>query len=118
MNDELLSKVLILDDDHEHAERIKAFCDENRLAALRIRKGKLSSVLQSNIDLGAILYAENYGGSREENARIAAEIHAERPELPIILRRDTTAGLDGVEPSLQQACCAAYTSDDLDVLKK
>jgi hypothetical protein len=76
------------------------------------------TVLRSNIDLGAILYSESYGDSSEENAEIALRIHTLRPELPIILRRETLPTLDGIDESLRRVYCAAYTTHDLPGLSK
>jgi hypothetical protein len=75
-------------------------------------------VLRSNIDLGAIMYADDYGASAEENAEIALRIHTVRPELPIILRRETVATLDDVNESLRRVFCAAYTASDMSSLSK
>lgn len=118
MTEKLLSKVLILDDRQEYVDGLRAFCEANNLVGLKVRKNRLMSVLRSNIDLGAIFYAESYGATPEESAEIAVRIHAIRPELPIILRRDTDASLDGANESLRHACCAAYTAADLTLLKK
>ena len=118
MTEKLVSKVLVLDNSPAHSERIKQFCDEHNLVALKVRKNRLMSVLRSNIDLGAILYADNYGASPEENAEIALRIHTIRPELPIILRRETGASLDGIGDSLRHVFCAAYNADHMDRLKE
>lgn len=118
MLEKLVSKVLVLDNSAVHSATIKQFCDENNLIALKVRKNRLMSVLRSNIDLGAILYADNYGASLEENAEIALRIHTIRPELPIILRRELAPTLDGINESLHNVFCAAYTTDDLNALKQ
>jgi len=118
VNDKLVSKILVLDDSAEHASRIKAFCDDNNLVALKVRKGAVMSVLRTNIDLGGILYSEDYGGSQEESARIALEIHGARPELPIILRRDALANLAGLSEGGADLYCAAYVASDMDALRK
>ena len=116
--DQPVSKVLVLDDSASHSNAIKSFCDENNLVGLKVRKNRLMSVLRSNIDLGAILYSDNYGGSPEENAEIAMKIHTVRPELPIILRWDSGATMDDVPEGLRRMFCAAYTTDDMSVLRK
>ena len=118
MNDKPVSKLLVLDDSPMHAWRIKQFCDANNLVALKVRKGAVMSVLRTNIDLGGILYSESYGGSPQENARIAAEIHRARPELPIIVRRETQPDLSGLAAGAQQVFCAAYVASDMDSLRK
>jgi hypothetical protein len=118
MAENLVSKVLVLDDSLEHAHAIKEFCDNNNLIALKVRKNRLMFVLQSNIDLGAILYSENYGGSIKENTEIALKIHAFRPELPIIVRRDKEVTLDSLPDIIRPAFCAAYIADDMSTLRK
>ncbi len=118
MTENLISKVLVLEDSHEHAQVIKQFCDENNLVALKVQKDRIMPVLQSNIDLGAILYSESYGDSPEENAEIAAQIHAIRPELPIIIRREKIATLDDFPEKVRNSFCAAYVASDMGGLRK
>lgn len=108
MKDKLVSKVLVLDDSPAHAEAIKQACDANNLVGLKVRKNRLTSVLRSNIDLGAILFSETYGSNAEENAEIAHRIHTLRPELPIVLRRDGAATMEGVPESVRRVFCGAY----------
>jgi hypothetical protein len=117
VKDKPVSKVLVLDDNPHHAQRIKYFCDENHLIPLKVRQGSVMSVLRTNIDLGAILYSEDYGGSPEAAGRIASEIHFARPELPIIIRREKQPTLAGLPDSLQHTCCAAYVTSDLTALR-
>lgn len=118
MNDKPVSKVLVLDNSPAHAHLIKQFCAANNLVALKVRRGAVMSVLRTNIDLGGILYCESYGESPQETARIALEIHAARPELPIIIRRETQATLEGLPPGAQRVFCAAYVASDMDTLRK
>jgi hypothetical protein len=118
MNDEPVSKLLVLDDSASHARRIKQFCDENHLVPLKVRKGSVMTVLRTNIDLGGILYSDSYGDSAEDTARIALEIHAARPELPIIIRRERQATLAGLPDDSQHVYCAAYVASDMSALRK
>lgn len=118
MNEKPVSKLLVLEDSEAHAQRIKQFCDANDLVALKVRSGAVMSVLRTNIDLGGILFSETYGGSLEEGARIAAEIHRARPELPIIVRREKQATLAGLPDGAQQAFCAAFVTSDMNALRK
>lgn len=117
MTEKLVSKVLVLDDSQEHAQAIKEFCDENNLVALKVRKQGLMAVLQSNIDLGAILYSESYGDTSRESAEIAMNIHAVRPELPIIIRRVQQATLDDLPEKLRRVFCTAYVASDMEGLR-
>jgi CheY-specific phosphatase CheX len=118
MNEQPMSKVLVLDNSPEHAPLIKSFCDQNNLYALKVRKDCITSVLRTNIDLGGILYSETYGDSLEETTRIALDIHAARPELPIIVRRGERATLAGLPERAQRVFCAAYVSSDMSALRQ
>jgi hypothetical protein len=113
-----VSKVLVLDDCPAHKEALKRFCDENNLVGVKVGKNRLQSVLRSNIDLGAVLFAESYGGSPEASAEIAIRINAVRPELPIIMRRDNYLGMDGLPESLRRVVCAAYVAHDMAPLRQ
>ena len=113
-----VSKVLVLDDSPAHANAIKRFCDEHNLVGLKVRKNRLLSVLRSNIDLGAILFSESYGGSLEESAEIALKISTVRPELPIIIRRESSPTLDGLPEGMRRVLCAAYLAGDMAPLRK
>jgi hypothetical protein len=77
-----VSKILVLDNSAVYAPLIKNFCDENNLVPLKVRNGSVMSVLQTNIDLGGILYSEDYGGSATRNMEIAA-VHL----LPFVSQR-------------------------------
>ena len=118
MNEKPISKVLVLDESPAHAEALKRFCDENDLVGLKVRKNRLLSVLRSNIDLGAILYSDDYGGSVQASAEIALNINAVRPELPIIIRRQNQATLDDLPESMRRVMCAAYVASDMATLQK
>lgn len=118
MNAQPGSKILVLDNSLKAAQLIKNFCDENNLFALKVRKEAVTSVLRTYIDLGGILYSETYGDTPEETARIAREIHAARPELPIIIRREHRATLAGLPESTENVFCAAYVSSDMTALRK
>lgn len=117
MNDSIVAKVLVLDNSAEHVAAIRAFCDANRLVGLKVRKNRLMSVLRANVDLGAILLAEDFGTTAEETAEIALRVHTVRPELPIILRRNGAATLDDLPDSIRKAYCAAYATADMAHLK-
>jgi hypothetical protein len=117
MRENPVSKVLVLDDASSSLEIIKSFCDANNLIGLRVNKHNLMYVLEKNIDLGAILYSEEYGGGLEENRAIALKIRSLRPELPIILRRKSQATLSDLNPDLREIFCAAYTVDDMSTLR-
>jgi hypothetical protein len=111
------SKVLILDESRTVAPAIKNFCDGNNLVALMGRRAPALSLLRTNADLGGILLSEMYGWSRQETADLAQELHALRPEVPIILRREHHATLDGLPHALRSVCSAAYVAGELESLR-
>ena len=111
-----LSKVLILDESPERLQSLKHFCDKNGLVGLKVRRSALLDVLRTNIDLGAVLLAESYGGSAQETAHIAIEIHTTRPEVPLIVCRDERATLEDLSEEMQRAACAAYVAGDMEAL--
>ena len=118
MNAQPASKILVLDNSATHARLIKTFCEQNNLSALKVRKDAITSVLRTNIDLGGILYSDSYGDSAEETAQIAIDIHAARPELPIIIRREHQPTLAGLPESTERVFCAAYVSSDMSALRQ
>jgi chemotaxis phosphatase CheX-like protein len=113
-----VSKILVLDNDSDHVNVLKDFCAANQLVPMRVRKQSVMTVLRTNIDLGAIFYSEEYGDSQDETESIAAEIHAARPELPIILRRATEPTLAGLSERMRRSVCAAYVSSDMGALRR
>jgi CheY-specific phosphatase CheX len=115
--DRPVSKVLVLDSSAAASSIIKQFCEDNDLIGLKVRSESLLAVLRRNIDLGGILIAEDYGDSVAGTAAIAARIREIRPELPIILRRNSVATLTDLSPEQRRPFCAAYLSSDLSTLR-
>ncbi|OLL31406.1 chemotaxis protein CheX [Burkholderia sp. SRS-W-2-2016] len=115
-----VSKILVLDDNPAHAQLLKQWFDEHNLIALKVRdSSRLTAVLGTNIDLGGVLLAGDYGGSVEQAAEVAARIHAARPELPIILRSSGTNGTTATEqlpPAFANVVCASFDAADLSAL--
>lgn len=84
-------KVLVLEGDAEHAERLRSFCEAQCLVALTVQPDHLVQVLRSAIDLGALFLAEDFSSHGLTGIALAQELHRIRPELPILLRRDPDA---------------------------
>ncbi len=116
MNSEIVSKVLVLENDASQAQTIRDFCKEHNLVALTVDASHLLSVLHSHIDRGAILYSEGFAGSPEDSAILALSFHEARPELPIILRREFEATLDGLPEISHRIFSAVYVSSNMDAL--
>lgn len=117
-HDTPVSKVLVLDDSDVHMDAIRQFCDEHHLVGLKARRNRLLKVLRSNIDLGAVLLAADYGGSLDEAAAVAAQIDALRPELPIIVRRADGSAEDALPEALRRVACASFALPDLEPLRR
>ncbi|MEJ5896217.1 chemotaxis protein CheX [Aquabacterium sp. G14] len=119
MSDEksLISKVLVLENNKEYREKIRAFCDAHHLQALRVQEDNLMSVLRSNVDLGAIMISEVLGENPQAGINLAKQIHYLRPELPIFLRR-TVENSDRVLSDAEKGIISAsYTIETIDRLK-
>ncbi|KXU87566.1 hypothetical protein CI15_15635 [Paraburkholderia monticola] len=113
-----VSKVLVLDDCPAHAQALKHFFDEHNLIALKVRdSSRLGSVLATNIDLGGVLLAHDYGGSVEQAATAAARINTVRPELPVILRSSGDVPPDQLPRALTSAACASFDGADMTALR-
>lgn len=117
MNDSAtpVARILVLDEHPEHARAIKAYCDANSLVPLRVRPNRVMTVLASNINLGAVVVAEDCLPGAEESAALALKINTVRPELPLILRR---SGEVELPDALRQASCAQFAMWDLGTLGK
>ena len=114
----LVSKVLILDNAVEHFDKIKQFCDDNGLIGLRIHSNNVLRTLNSYVDLGGIFIAEDYAGSLEKTIELSNSIRATRPELPIILRRNTETFAEALPEKSARCFVSTYTIDDLSPLNR
>jgi len=113
----LISKVLVLDNDPACHEEIKTFCDANNLVGLKVQPDNVLSVLRSNVDLGGILLSERYDDSAQGGLQLAHQIHAIRSELPIFFRRETSTHEIDINPEDMKVLSAVYTIDRIDSLK-
>lgn len=113
---QLVSKVLVLNDDAEVRGHIKAFCDAHHLIPVKPQAGAALTVLKSNVDLGAIFMQETYTGEGGNALELARAIHAIRPELPIFLRREAASHLDDLPDLYRGIFTAAYTTSTIDEL--
>lgn len=107
----LISKVLVFEDEPQMCDAIKALCQSNNLVPLRIHGSDVMAVLQSNLDLGAVMLSEHAGGKPHGGIELATAIHKARPELPLFLRRDDRT--DAYDLSAPEAALfrAVYTID-------
>lgn len=120
MSDEiqLVSKILILDNCSRCFSDIKKFCEQHGLIALKAYPVSLMHVLSSNLDLSAILLAEDYCESLEHTLELAQQIYTIRPELPIVLRKGMfTSEFDALPAAKQKLFCKTYTIEDMSPLQ-
>ncbi|WP_296659960.1 chemotaxis protein CheX [Paraburkholderia sp.] len=107
-----VSKVLLLESDTDCADALGRFCEDHNLVGVPVRRDALAGALRAHSDLGGVLLSEDFGGSLEASAAIAASLDAARPELPIIVRRASQPTLDGLPDALQRASRAAWAHSD------
>jgi hypothetical protein len=112
---EIVSKVLVLDDNKQCLERIKLFCDDNHLVGVKTVSGHVNTILKSNVDLGCVFIAENFEDKPGAGLALGRLIHEMRPDLPIFLRRKTNS-LSGLEEKDQRAFVSAFTIERMDEL--
>jgi hypothetical protein len=113
---QLISKVLVLDDDETALQQIKAFCDAHQLVCVKTTARHVMAVLRSNVDLGAIFLSETYVIDGESALSFADEMHAVRPELPIFLRREAFADLHDLDERARRLFSGSYTLAGIDQL--
>jgi hypothetical protein len=115
MNDaaRLVSKVLLLERDPACLEQLRNFCDANDLVGLKVQQDNVMSVLKSNVDLGGIFLAEDFGATPAAGRALAHAIHAVRPELPIFLRCESPGELSEADVRVVRA---VYSTTDIAAL--
>lgn len=112
-----VSKVLLLEGDADRADALGRYCESHRLVGVPVRRDALAAALRTHCDLGGVLLAEDYGGSLDASAAVAASLDAERPELPILLRRAALPTLDGLPEALRRSSRAAWAETEPASLK-
>lgn len=103
INSAAVCKVIVQDSSPDHEQRIKAFCDENNLVAVKSTASNILDVLKSNVDLGAIFLSADLHDLDGQGKALYQNIHRIRPELPIILRAEKKE-LDELSRHKSQFC--------------
>ncbi len=109
----LKAQVLVLDSDSKIASQIDAFCEANFLEAMRVTEKKILSVLSSKVDLGAIFISERLESDKDGGVDLGKRIRKIRPELPLYLRRETTAGLSDLKSNEQRTFRQGYLIEQI-----
>jgi hypothetical protein len=117
-NSNVVSQVLVLEQNPEALQALKLFCSENRLVGLKANTSNLLDVLGSNIHLGGIFISDEVNDGRKSAIDLAAEIHKLRSELPVFLRRSTATSLDDLPASAQALFAGAYQLTNMEKLKQ
>jgi hypothetical protein len=111
-DDLLISKVLVLEDDATAIDSLRDLCKTQRLQGLRVWRHNLLSVLARSVDLGGLFLPEALDGDPQGGLHLARQVGAQRPELPIFLRRASQSGLDDLASADRSLFAAAYTLQD------
>jgi hypothetical protein len=120
---QIVSKVLVHEDDDTALSTLKQVCANNNLVGLRVCTGssgiglkdgsnEIDDILMSNVDLGAIFLAENPDKNGVSGVELCQQIHRVRPELPIFLRRETDSE-DGLSQGCLEAIAGVYNLDNV-----
>jgi hypothetical protein len=113
----VVSKVLVYDPDPSALDTLKDFCNQNGLVGLRAFGDIMSDVVRSNIELGAICLSEEKDENGRSGVELAVELHKQRSEIPIFLRRKDTCQLDDLTDKQKKVFAGAYQIADMSRLK-
>jgi hypothetical protein len=93
----LKAKVVLLDGDAQQCQAIAEFCRDVGLEAFVLRAQDVLAALDQHKDLAGVLLSEDLAFSGEGELQLALQIHKQRPELPLFLRRTSPRALDASE---------------------
>lgn len=116
-NQTLVSKVLVLEGEPMVGGVLKVFFLENHLIGLRATASNIFDILESNIDLGAILISEDPIADGVNSLALSKKIHHSRPDLPIFLRRFEKETLDDIPYEYRDIFTGAFCVSQLQALK-
>ncbi|MBV8628845.1 MAG: chemotaxis protein CheX [Paraburkholderia sp.] len=111
-----VSKLLLLESDTARAEAIAQIGAAHDCECVPVRREALTAALKTHYDLGGVLLGEDFGGSREAAAAVAVALEAERPELPVILRRASNGSGDDLPEPLRRVPCGSWFESDPETL--
>jgi hypothetical protein len=108
-NASIQSKVLILESSEDAISKLRDFFSEKGLVGLKATSKSIVKLLQTNTDLGAVFLSEKFENEGLTGTELAQEIHQQRPELPIFVRKDVLAECDVESTSI----CEYYSINDM-----
>ena len=114
------SKVLIHDVNRWHLDALRGFCESHDLVGLVAEDTDcIREVLDLNIDLGAIFLCEESDGHGKTGKQVATEIHNERAELPVFIRRAESSEISAEsDDSLGFAWAGSYAAGETGKLEE
>ena len=118
---QLVSKVLIFEDAAAAQVKLKALCADHGLIGLKQAQHSAMSLLESNIDLGAVLISEGSSDASDgiaDGFALARHIHLLRKELPIFIRREGRCDLDDLSAEEREGIAGAYDLEQPDSFKQ
>jgi len=110
----IVSKILIYENQKEAEARLRSFCEENSLIGLKACNSTTMDIFTSNTDLGGVIISEMTQVGEMTAVQIATKIHDIRPELPIFLRMNQ---VDGKNLALDKVFAGYFAIDRLDLLR-
>ena len=115
----LFSKVLIHEHNQEALERIKVFCEHNKLIGMRDRSEDILDIVQEKVDLGAILIALKSDDALFATISIARVISHYQPQVPLFLRLPEEYQLpDDLPEDFERLFAGTYTLSTMDKLQE
>ena len=123
----IVSKVLVHECNEDALAFLKTICTNHNLVGLKVSTGdnsignkdasnEIDDVLKSNVDLGAIFLAEDKDQNGISGIDLCVSIRAERPELPIFLRRTDTNTDEGLPEEIKSAITGCYNTENVEAL--
>jgi len=114
---EVLSKVIVIEQSGDRQATLKEFFEECRLLGYRVTRENILAILSSNIDLGGVFMPEvdELGGSY---IALAMAIHQVRPDLPIFLGIEPGRTLEDLSINAQKAVVGVYLHGDIKRMKE
>ena len=107
----IVSKVRVPDSNAACYDSIKAFGDSHYLIGLKVQPDNIMSVLKSNVDLGAILLAEEYGDNAHGGVPLVRV-----PQVINHLHRYISCGSEEPQLSLKYALLDGDHEDEKSML--
>ena len=93
----LKAKVVLLDGDAQQRQHIATLCQDIGLDALQPAPQDVLAVLDQHKDLAGVLLSDDVPFADGGGVQLALQVHKQRPELPLFLRRSSDQSLSAAE---------------------